>query len=307
MTTSPTTAASAPAAPVDPEQSGAPAEWLAFRHHREERLAVSHGVLSQVALHWVDPEAAEQTFAGLPGSWSVEDGLLTVRWRGAELTVLAGSADVTIADVGAADGAPAEAGTATATADGASATGVGTAHRATITSPGDVRLAAFAEDVQIDVIRRGGRTGLRVLDPQAPRRTAFTHVPTAPYDPALVLSGTWREQPATVTVGSALPWLEQHLDSPGVATLEIDGRPVELVLTGTANILFTDETSGSSTPDWRVVTATIDGDRLTVDLNRAVAFPAAFSAWATCPRPPAGNHLPIAVLAGELRVERTER
>ncbi|UVY85042.1 DUF1684 domain-containing protein [Brachybacterium sp. NBEC-018] len=284
MTTSPTTAASV--APVPPEQAGAPAEWLAFRHHREEQLAVSHGVLSQVALHWVDPEAAEQTFAGLPGSWSVEDGLLTVRWRGAELTVLAGSADVTTDEVADVDG---------------------TVHRATVTTPGDVRLAAFAEDVQIDVIRRGGRTGLRVLDPQAPRRTAFTHVPTAPYDPSLVLSGTWREQPATVTVGSALPWLEQHLDSPGVATLEIDGRPVELVLTGTANILFTDEASGSSTPDWRVVTAEIDGDRLTVDLNRAVAFPAAFSAWATCPRPPAGNHLPIAALAGELRVERTER
>lgn len=304
MTTSPTTAASVTPAP--PEQAGAPAEWLAFRHHREEQLAVAHGVLSQVALHWVDPEAGAQTFAGLPGSWSVEDGLLTVRWRGAELTVLAGSADVTTDEVAEA-GADGATESTESTDPTAGAARVGTVHRATVTTPGDVRLAAFAEDVQIDVIRRGGRTGLRVLDPQAPRRTAFTHVPTAPYDPSLVLSGTWREQPATVTVGSALPWLEQHLDSPGVATLEIDGRPVELVLTGTANILFTDEASGSSTPDWRVVTAEIDGDRLTVDLNRAVAFPAAFSAWATCPRPPAGNHLPIAALAGELRVERTER
>ena len=44
-----------------------------------------------------------------------------------------------------------------------------------------------------------------------------------------------------------------------------------------------------------------------MDLNRSLNFPSAFSVWATCPRPPEGNHLPLAVRAGERRVEPTAR
>jgi uncharacterized protein (DUF1684 family) len=208
--------------------------------------------------------------------------VLDVRWEGEELELLADAPEALVEHHG-------------------------TATRVTVGAAGDVRLARFGQDVQIDVIRRGDRIGLRLLDPSAPRRTAFDGVPTHPYDPAAVLTGTWRHEPATLTVGSALPWLEQHLPSPGVATLEVAGRSVELVLTGRSSLLFTDETSGTDSADWRVVEARIDGDRVEVDLNRAVNFPAAFSAWATCPRPPAGNHLPVEVRAGERRVEPTER
>ena len=54
------------------------------------------------------------------------------------------------------------------------------------------------------------------------------------------------------------------------------------------------------------VLAVADGT-VVLDFNRAVNFPAAFSAWATCPRPPAANHLAAAIRAGEKRVTRTER
>src|SRR5699024_8765297 len=93
--------------------------------------------------------------------------------------------------------------------------------RATVLSAADVRLARFGDEVEIEVIRRGGRTGLRILDPSAPRLTGFTGVPTYPYDPELVVTGIWTARPAMVTVGAALPWLEHELPSPGVATVEI--------------------------------------------------------------------------------------
>jgi uncharacterized protein (DUF1684 family) len=37
-----------------------------------------------------------------------------------------------------------------------------------------------------------------------------------------------------------------------------------------------------------------------LDFNRAVNLPCAFTDFATCPLPPAGNHLPFEVTAGEL-------
>jgi len=44
-----------------------------------------------------------------------------------------------------------------------------------------------------------------------------------------------------------------------------------------------------------------DSDRgpVTLDFNRAVNLPCAFTDLATCPLPPAENHLQIAVEAGE--------
>ena len=38
---------------------------------------------------------------------------------------------------------------------------------------------------------------------------------------------------------------------------------------------------------------------VTLDFNRAVNLPCAYTDFATCPLPPAGNRLPVAVEAGE--------
>ena len=38
---------------------------------------------------------------------------------------------------------------------------------------------------------------------------------------------------------------------------------------------------------------------MTLDFNRAVNLPCAYTQFATCPLPPAENHLAIAVEAGE--------
>ncbi len=256
--------------------------WQEFRIRREQGLSAPHGVLAQVALHWIEPGADPQTVPGVPGQWQLTADRLTVTWEGEQLRLLTGSPEV---EAGDQDGT----------------------QRATVLSAADVRLARFGDEVEIEVIRRGGRTGLRILDPSAPRLTGFTGVPTYPYDPELVVTGIWTARPAMVTVGAALPWLEHELPSPGVATVEIGDRGLDLVLTGESSILFTDGTSGSTSADWRVVNAELDGEAIRLDLNYAVNPPAAFSAWATCPRPPHGNHIPVPVRAGEQRVEQTER
>ena len=67
-------------------------------------------------------------------------------------------------------------------------------------------------------------------------------------------------------------------------------------------MLFTDETSGVTTdPANRSLTvAAPDPDgTVVVDFNRAVNLPCAYTEFATCPLPPAENHLPVAVEAGE--------
>jgi uncharacterized protein (DUF1684 family) len=66
--------------------------------------------------------------------------------------------------------------------------------------------------------------------------------------------------------------------------------------------LFTDETSGVTTyaanRSLRVAAPDADGS-VVLDFNRATNLPCAYTEFATCPLPPAENHLPLAVEAGE--------
>lgn len=257
-------------------------DWEEFRRRRDAGLAAPHSVLAQVGLHWVEAGAGELSFPGVPGTWALEGGRLVSRGVPSDFTVLAEPAQVQVIEV-----------------DGE--------RTLTLLDPGDVQLGVTDAGVRIDVVRRGDRTGLRPLDPATPRRAGFTGVPVFPHDPSAVLGGSFRADPTTVTVGSALPWLTQQLPSPGVVVLDVDGEQVELRVTGDGTLILTDETSGTETSDWRQVPVEIDGERARVDLNRALNWPSAFSAFGTCPRPPEGNHLPIPVRAGERRVEPTER
>lgn len=72
------------------------------------------------------------------------------------------------------------------------------------------------------------------------------------------------------------------------------------------SVLFTDATSGITTYAANrsvAVEASDDvlrhGGRVVLDFNRAVNLPCAFIDFATCPLPPAGNHLDFDVTAGE--------
>ena len=67
-------------------------------------------------------------------------------------------------------------------------------------------------------------------------------------------------------------------------------------------MLFTDATSGVTTyaacRGLAIAEPVADGT-VTLDFNRAVNPPCAFTPFATCPLAPPGNDLPVAIEAGE--------
>ena len=87
--------------------------------------------------------------------------------------------------------------------------------------------------------------------------------------------------------------------------LQVHGIECELVATPGANgrlfVVFGDTTNGTETYGggrFLDIEKPVGG-RTTIDFNRATNPPCAFTAFATCPTPPAMNRLPLAIRAGE--------
>jgi uncharacterized protein len=124
-----------------------------------------------------------------------------------------------------------------------------------------------------------------------------------------VIQGRYRafDEPRDVTVGSVVEGLQHVYMAPGAVEFEVGGRPFALTafngfIPGSLHILFTDATSGVTTyPANRSlqVAAPDSGGTVILDFNRATNLPCAYTEFATCPLPPAGNRLPVAVEAGE--------
>jgi uncharacterized protein (DUF1684 family) len=252
-------------------------EWYAWHDRRERELAAPHGWLSITALHRLTEQPTR--FAGVPGLWSATTD-------GVELTAHA--------------------------AEGLVVPTVREARRIDHTvhlHPVDGRPGTTVEVGSriVEVIRRGDAHFLRVRDPQAPARLGFDGVPTFPVDERWVVPARFEPypQPRSVTVDAVVDGLTHARSAVGVVTLEIDGAEHDLVaFAGHEDELvlhFRDRTSGISTYGGgrEVVVARPASRAFTVDLNRAVNLPCAFSAFATCPLPPAGNALAVAVEAGE--------
>ncbi|MFI8807394.1 DUF1684 domain-containing protein [Micromonospora chalcea] len=84
----------------------------------------------------------------------------------------------------------------------------------------------------------------------------------------------------------------QHVyDAPGRIEFSVDGLPLSLTA-------FNGVTPGSLSVSLAVGTPDEQG-RVTLDFNRAVNLPCAYTDFATCPLPPTENRLPVAVEAGE--------
>jgi uncharacterized protein (DUF1684 family) len=92
-----------------------------------------------------------------------------------------------------------------------------------------------------------------------------------------------------------------------VVEFELGGQRLTLTafngyVPGSLHILFTDATSGVTTyaANRALQVAAPDADGTVIlDFNRAANLPCAYTQFATCPLPPAGNRLPVAVEAGE--------
>lgn len=161
------------------------------------------------------------------------------------------------------------------------------------------------------LIQRGDLLGLRLRDPQSPVLASYGG--TRRWEP----DERWRvparlvpfDEPTSVEVPNVLGQLSAQA-TPGRLVFELDGVEHALTPTGEPGsdlfVVFADATTGESTygggrflvvrePD-------VDG-RTVLDFNRAYNPPCAYSPYTTCPLPPDGNTLPVAVVAGEQAVD----
>ena len=166
--------------------------------------------------------------------------------------------------------------------------------------------------IRFYVIRRGARLGVRVKDSQNPALRAFRGIDSFPVDLA------WRfeahfdayDPSRTIAVPNILGSVENET-SPGAVVFRRGDREFRLDAvreSGTEELflIFGDETNGRETyGGGRFLYAALpdkDG-RVIVDFNKAYNPPCVFTAYATCPLPPAKNRLPIRVEAGEKTYE----
>jgi uncharacterized protein (DUF1684 family) len=163
--------------------------------------------------------------------------------------------------------------------------------------------------LRLELIRRGDDVALRVRDPDSPARRDFAGVPA--YD----IERRWwiyarfepREEPAIVQLEDS-DGRPQTYQSPGDALFEHDGVTgrLQLLLEGDGRrlfVLFGDTTNRDQTYGagrFLYAPLPVDG-RVILDFNKAFNPPCAFTAFASCPMPPAANRLPFAVPAGEKR------
>jgi len=169
--------------------------------------------------------------------------------------------------------------------------------------------------LNIYVIRREARFALRIKDAQSPSITGFhglqwyppdeNYRVTAkwiPYSPfktitLATLVGTNYDQPvpgaAEFILGGKTFRVEPILEDPGVAKLFFILRDTTSTTTtyGACRFLYTGfPTNGLDKPG-----------ELVLDFNRLENPPCAYTPYSTCPLPPRGNRLPIALPVGEER------
>jgi len=160
-------------------------------------------------------------------------------------------------------------------------------------------------DLVLTIIERGGKTGVRLRDPNAATRRNFTGNHWFPAAPAWRIEAKWipYAQPKKIPITNILGMTDEE-PVPGVAEFAINGKTVRLepvLEDGELFFMFKDATTGNSTyPAGRFLYAALAKDgRVELDFNRAHNPPCAFTAFATCPLPPRQNTLPVAVEAGE--------
>ncbi|WP_082462514.1 DUF1684 domain-containing protein [Agromyces sp. Leaf222] len=275
--------AAALAAPID--RAAFAREWEEWHRAHEAARASGHGFLAVTGLHWLGAEP--QRLDGAPGRWSTSDAGPVVELDEGEVLELDGVA-----------------------LDGRHEFGP-------IPERGGLTLRSG--ELAIELARRGGNDIVRPRDPAFPFLAAYSGTPTYLPNPRWLALGRFvpYDEPREVTVDAAVEGLQHVYEAPGEVEFVLRGEAFHLIAfngkePGSLFVLFTDATSGLTTyaanRSLAIDAPTEDGTVL-LDFNRAVNLPCAYTDYATCPLPPAGNRLPVGIEAGEktplARVEAT--
>jgi len=258
-----------------------PEEQLAyFRERRELAVTQPQGSLALVTTQLIDDE---QSVWGVPGRWApLPEGQSGIR-------VIAEAADGIRVDGDLVDGE-------------AFVRGRDDAH------PGEI---VFSDTLTGFVIHQeAGGYALRVFDAKSEANQDFGGIDAFDYDPSWVITADWADNPEGTTLGF------EHLKDdgrtreqvvPGRISFTRDGVDYDLAAfkSGRAlQLVFADSTNGDSTYSvgrFLFVAPNADGT-ITLDFNRAVLPPCAFSYSFNCPLPPKQNRFAVPITAGEKNV-----
>ncbi len=165
--------------------------------------------------------------------------------------------------------------------------------------------------LQLYLIDRDGRIGVRVKDSQSPALLAFDGLENFAVDPRWQIEARFvpYDPPKQIAVPTALGTISQQ-PSPGAVEFRMAARDHRLdVLDGGDDqvfIVFSDASNGKETYGGGrfLYAATADAaGRLVLDFNKAYNPPCVFTPYATCPLPPRQNRLSLAVRAGEKKYD----
>jgi len=145
-----------------------------------------------------------------------------------------------------------------------------------------------------------------VKDSQSPARAQFRGLQWYPNDPEWRILA--RFEPAIVLTKvdvDTVAGTRETLLSPGFAVFEHEGKTYRLQLATEGDklwVIFRDATAGKTTPPngrQLLVDHPDEDGVLTLDFNRAMNLPCAYTPFATCPQPPQLNRLDFPISAGE--------
>ncbi len=257
------------------------ADQFATYHERRELAVVQpKGNLALVNTQWID---SEQTIWGVPGTWAP----LPKGESGLKLTAVA-SDNIAV--------------------DGVLVDGEAIVRGKDAEKPSEIVFSATVTGFVI--ASEEGTYALRVWDSNSEGIQEFGSIDVFDYNPDWVITGTFTEIEGGATVGF------EHLKDdgktrdlavPGEITFSKDGVDYNLAAfkAGRAlQLVFSDATSGDSTYSvgrFLFVAPNADGS-ITLDFNRAVLPPCAFSYAFNCPMPPKQNRFQVAIEAGEKQV-----
>lgn len=272
---------------AQPDLKTLTAEENAWHAQRIARLEAEDGWLTLVGLDWLDEGdspagSASDAKVPLPASTPAQVGTFTRHGKSVSFRPASGAA-VTVG------GKPFAGGAVRTDADGS--------------APDVLRIRT----VQMLVIVRGDRVGVRVRDSASPVRRDFKGIERFPVSLEWRKVAQWEPAPKgkTVQIVNVLGDVEETALA-GTATFNHQGKEYRLEAVdedGSLFFVFGDETNKDATyPAGRFLTADAAKDgKVVLDFNRAYNPPCSFTRFATCPLPTRENRMKVRIEAGEKR------
>lgn len=154
-------------------------------------------------------------------------------------------------------------------------------------------------------IKRDYGHGVRTYDSNSQAKAEFTGLDWFPADPKFKIKAKWIPLEGTkkLMIPDVLGQMKEKT-AVGCAVFQVDGFEQKLFATMDDGLLFfifkdlTHKNETYGTGRFLYATPAKEG-AVTLDFNRAISPPCAFTPYATCPLPPAENVLKIAIPAGE--------